>query len=323
MLMRIVELTDRLPSVGIYNASPSHTTSHEQMYRAATKYLFGQPQTSLHILRALALPGVAIRQSVMDAVGRPPFERTWMVRYIDRELRVDATRTQELLHWTPTPRYDILRRMLIMIENMKSHAEAWRLRNEAAFVHVAQRPNLVVYNCLLRLREEIVDEIHRELREAQQARTLDNYERMTEHTLTTYVSLFYEVLITSIRTRDRSSVRTYARMLAYHRHRQGFRASQVCEALETFGSVIHERLKRVPALNISASHINEYVDLSLQLAIDEVEESYAQLGTDDETRKEDFANVNLLSDDLEMRRIVDELHDICHDGWEIKNILRG
>ena len=65
------------------------------------------------------------------------------------------------------------------------------------------------------------------------------------------------------------------------------------------------------------------MDLSLQLAIDEVEESYAQLSNDDALSGADFTNVNLMSDDLEMKRIVDELHDICHDGWEIKSILRG
>ena len=45
----------------------------------------------------------------MTEVGQRPFERPWMVRYIDLGLPVDASRTRQRLEWEPRERLHILR----------------------------------------------------------------------------------------------------------------------------------------------------------------------------------------------------------------------
>jgi nucleoside-diphosphate-sugar epimerase len=317
LLLRVIERSDELPKLCTYNASPSSATSHLELYRASTKFLYGQERSAYHIPAILARPAVAVRQLIMDACGYPPFERIWMMRYIDRELRVDASRTQADLGWEPTPRYNIRRRLLILIENMKSHPEIWRQRNEAAFLHVARRPNFVMYSNLRRNRDQIISEVADTIRYNQRQQGYHEYERMTDTTLSAYVSLFFDVLVTAMRTRDRTPVRSYARTLAHQRQRQGFALEHVCMAIEAFRQVMHAHLSRAADPIVTSDEINEYVDLSLQLALDELEEIYSQHGAKGHAQAEEIENVNLHSANLEMIRLVEELHDICPDGWEI------
>ncbi len=321
LLLKVIAMTDALPAYGVYNASPSHTTSHLEIFRAATRFLFGEERRPLHIPSVLARPGVFLRESVLTLFGHPPFERSWMLRYIDRDLRVDAQRTHALLQWKPTPRYDLTRRLLILIENMKHHPEVWTQRNEAAFVHAASRPNLVLYTAMLHQRDAMVTALVHDIRSLQQRDSLTDYDRMNDDTLRAYVSLFYEVLITSIRTRDRSTLRNYARVLAYHRHQQGFDCRQVCTVLTMLKDGVRSRVAADLPENVRVEDIHDYINLSVQLACDEVEEVFEQLQSSGVEPAAAADTVNVFSSNAEMQRLIDELHDVCRDGWEIKGIF--
>ncbi|MDO9170972.1 MAG: NAD(P)-dependent oxidoreductase [bacterium] len=321
LLLRVAEVAEDLPPCSVFNASPSHATSHQDLYCAATRFLHGLECRPVHVPRALAYPAVALRQYALDLLGRPPFERTWMMRYIDRELRVDASRTQAQLGWAPTPRYDLKRRLLILVENMKSHPELWRLRNEAAIVHAARRPNLVMFSHLRQARERIVLDVTAAIRREQRDRDFRDYGRMTEASLQAYVTLFFEVLVGAMRTRDRTLVRTYARLLAYHRRRQGFAFEHVCVAVNAFRGVIRGSLVGIGDPDVTPALVNEYVDLSLQLALDEIEETYAQLEARGVGQDDRAGDVDLLANDLEMVRLVEELHDVCREGWDVDSLF--
>lgn len=322
MLLKVAAAGDALPRQCVLNASPSHATSHREMYCAATKFLHGEECRPVCVPRALALPAVAARQLVLGLLGCPPFERIWMMRYLDRELRVDASRTHELLGWEPTPRYDLCRRLLILVENMKSHPEVWRLRNEAAIVHVAHRPNLIMYEHLRRRREDIVRDVAAAIRREQGGDGGRDYERMTEATLQAYVALFFEVLVGAMRTRDHAPVRTYARILAFHRKRQGFALEHVCRAVHAFRGVIRGSLAGIADPAVTPALVNEYVDLSLQLALDEIEETYAQLAAKGGGQDGQGDDINVLSDNIDLVKLVEGLHDVCRDGWDVDRLFR-
>ena len=322
LLLRVIERSDILPGFAVYNASPSHSTSHQDLYCAARRFLYGHVCSPVHIPRWLAIPAVALRQAVFDALGRPPFERTWMLRYIDQDLRVDSSRTQAETGWSPTPRYDLCRRLLILIENMKTQPELWGQRNEAAFVHVTQRVNFIIAGILRANSQELIGAIVTAIRDEQHREGYRDYGRMDEQTLAAHVTLFFEILVSAIRTRDRRPVRTYARLLAFHRRRQGFVREHVCAALEHFRPVLRAHLLRGPHPAVRAAHVQEYVDLSLQLALDEIEEAYDQQEAQAIDVPADGA-IDIFSDAMAMIRMVDELHDICHDGSDIQNVLRS
>jgi nucleoside-diphosphate-sugar epimerase len=321
MILRVIEKESSLPRYCVLNASPSAVASHQQLFEAATKFYFGASRIPLRLPRVLALPGVALRQWLLTMLGYPPFERTWMMRYIDRELRVDASRTHKLLDWAPRLRYSPERRLLILLENLKSHPEMWRIRNEAAFIHAASRPNLVMYYILLRLRDEMTQEIEKFIRREQGSDRLCDYSRMNDEMLHWYVSLFYQVLITSVRTLDRSQIRNYARILAHHRKRQGFAVSQVCFALLSFSSVIRLHLDKeaAPSRDVRRELCNT-IDLNIQLAIDEVEDVFEQRSMDNEEETAP-ADARMLYNTDDIRRIVAELNEICKDGWDSRSIF--
>ncbi|MCB2203872.1 NAD(P)-dependent oxidoreductase [bacterium] len=319
LFLRIVEKSAALPPFAVYNASPSHTTSHEQLFCTSTRFLYGRECAPVHIPRAMALPAVALRQAVASLFGKSPFEKIWMLRYIDRELRVDATHTYRETGWKPTPRYDLARRMLILIENMKTQPELWTQRNQAAFVRVAQRPNLTIASMLKVDSEIIIPDIVQRIRDEQDSGGCSDYVRMTAQTLTAYVTLFFEVLLFSIRTRDRRPIRTYARLLAFHRQREGFEQDQVSIAIELFGPVLHACIAKKKQPGIRIEHIQEAVDLSLQLALDEVEEAYDRMRERGHVPPTEA--VNIFSDVVEMIRLVDELHDVCRDSVDVLSRL--
>lgn len=321
LLIRVIERSDALPAFAIYNASPSHTTSHKDLYCAATGILYGKQCRAIHIPRLLAQPAVAVRQVVLDLLGHPPFERTWMMRYIDKDLRVDASRTHAELGWQPTPRYDLKRRTLILIENMKSYPEVWRQRNEAAFIHVARRPNFVMSSYLRLERDAIVAEVVANIRTVQRYGNYRDYERMTDETLRAYVTLFFEVLVAAIRTRDRRPVRTYARLLAFHRRRQGFALEHVGAAVEAFRPIMRQHLQKQEEGVIQTDHLHECIDLNLQLALDEIEEVYEDAVQRERENGGGVEDVNIFSDSLEMIRLVDELHDICRDTADLSTLF--
>jgi hypothetical protein len=58
-----------------------------------------------------------------------PFERSWMVDYIDRQLTVDASRTRRRIDWAPNSELDILTSLDGMLGNLRSSRREWRRRN--------------------------------------------------------------------------------------------------------------------------------------------------------------------------------------------------
>ncbi len=126
--LRVVEHGDELRDAEVLIASPDGSTTHAELFREATRAAFGRPHRPLLVPRAVARPGVAAREWLGRRTGRMPFERTWMLDYIDLRLDVDASRTRARLDWAPNPRLQALSRLGAMVENMRSQPEEWRLR---------------------------------------------------------------------------------------------------------------------------------------------------------------------------------------------------
>jgi nucleoside-diphosphate-sugar epimerase len=128
--LRVVERCDELGAAEVLIASPDGSTTHLELFLAATRAAFGRPRCPVHVPRAIARPGVAVREWLGRRTGRMPFERTWMLDYVDMRLEVDASRTRARLDWAPSPRLHVLSRLGTMVENMRVHPEEWRLRRE-------------------------------------------------------------------------------------------------------------------------------------------------------------------------------------------------
>jgi nucleoside-diphosphate-sugar epimerase len=129
---RVLERLDRFAPREVLQASPDGCVSHGQLFAASRVALDGAHVAPVHVPRALCRPGMAVRDLAGRLTGRRPFERPWMARYIDTEMRVDASATRRRLQWEPRPALSIVRRLPFLLENMKTDPDEWQRRNRAA-----------------------------------------------------------------------------------------------------------------------------------------------------------------------------------------------
>ncbi|MBU8871675.1 MAG: NAD(P)-dependent oxidoreductase [Gemmatimonadales bacterium] len=313
LLHQVIDGSDQLPRFGTHNISPSNTTSHRELFTTATSFHFGSTPEPICLPKWFAGLGVRLRWWLGHLIGRPPFEAPWMVNYIDKQLRVDASRSHVELNWKPTERLDVRRRLLIMVDNMKSHGEVWHLRNEEVLQRVGQRPNLLISSELEELRETMIARIVEYVKEPTSGERFNRYHEMPSETLLWFITLVYQVLITSVRTRDRHLFRHYAQVIAVRRKSEGFDVDQVCTFLTTIGRIIEETLIARPMLAEFGQQVHDYVRLSFQLAADGVADVY-------EASDEDGVNVPAGYDGLEipttpdgLALMVSRLEDTCED----------
>ena len=321
MIFRVIEKSSQLPKLSIFNASPCTTVSHKKLYLATVRYFYGRSIMAVHIPKWFAFLAVAMRQLLLTMIGSPPFERLWMMRYIDRSLEVDARKTYDILDLKPTTRYDLDRRLLILIENMKNYPETWYLRNEEAFKHIDIRPNLLIAKTLFKIRDPLLDKIADYVSSEENANRFCNYSKMKKETLHWFLNLKYQVLITTIQTKDRTALRNYAQLLAYHRYKQGFRAKQICEFITVFEEFIHARLEQEKELKKYKQEVYDYLTLNLQLAVDEIEEIYEHLDSNVKlsTMSKEFAD--FFTNEKKIEQIVRQLEDTCKGDWDIMSMI--
>ncbi|HOX25329.1 MAG TPA: NAD(P)-dependent oxidoreductase [Candidatus Krumholzibacteria bacterium] len=271
---RIIEKSDELPRVLVCNASPEQWATHRELFQVATRDFYGREVQPICLPRLLAAIGIHLRWRLGRLRGAVPFEAPWMAAYIDKQLRVSASRTYEALDWRPTPRLAVQRRLLLMIGHLKSQGEVWEQRNEAALHRVAERPHLLVAEVLAKLREDLVEEIVETATDPANANRFCNFHLMPPDVAVWFVRVLYEVLLASVRARDRQILRDFAQIVAIRRQREGIAASRMQDFLTTVSGLICERLRREPALAGREQSIHDHVDLSFQLAADGVEDAY-------------------------------------------------
>ncbi|MGD9486404.1 MAG: NAD-dependent epimerase/dehydratase family protein [Calditrichaceae bacterium] len=315
IFMRLFKLSDELPRICTFNASPGHTTSHLDLFKASTQYYFGQSVKALSMPKLLAVPGMAVRQLIGRLTGHEPFERLWMAKYIDKKLEVNSDATFKELDWRPTPRYDLKRRLLFLIENMKNHTDTWQLRNEAALNRVVQRPNLTIYTFLVEAGDTLIDEMIGLIREPSNKDRFLPYKDMDDESLRWYIRLLYQLIYTTIRTRDRKLILNYAQIIAYRRFFEGYDQTIVIGLINAFGDIISRYLMNRQDLKDLRHIIYDNVNLTFQIVTDEIEDTYDRLKSQSPERLESLKdqNIQLSVSSGDLERVIHQLEDICQD----------
>jgi hypothetical protein len=217
----------------------------------------------------------------MEQSGRfraePPFERSWMGRYIDLRLDTDGHRTRERIGWAPNPRLFLLRRIPFLLENLRSNPLEWHARNLAAIESMRVSPNLALYHLL--------QEHDEEMRRASTARFLDpkdgvrvqHYQEMDPDELRWAKRQLFLQFRNAIRTDDRTVFRSYCRELATRRHEQGFTCDEVCAAMELERYVVLSTLRTDPRTTKLIGDVNERVLSTFAAGIDEIQDVFEEL----------------------------------------------
>lgn len=130
--LRVIEMHETLEPMEILQASPHGSTTHYEMFREVTRSYFGSPRWAIFMPKPLAAIGIVMREKLGMLTGNMPFERSWMIDYIDLKLNIDASHTHRRLNWHPRPELSMVNTIPIMIENLRRNPELWRQRSYLA-----------------------------------------------------------------------------------------------------------------------------------------------------------------------------------------------
>jgi NADH-quinone oxidoreductase subunit G/[NiFe] hydrogenase diaphorase moiety small subunit/NADP-reducing hydrogenase subunit HndD len=304
ILHAIIRQSDSLPPYGIYSASPDGSTSHRELFEIATRDYLGVPVRPIYIPRLLAYPGIFFR-IVMGKLGitPEPFERYWMLKYIDLKLNVDSSFTREALAWAPSPRYHIKRRLLFLLARMKSNPLEWHAKNEAALKHISFRTNLIIHEYMMVYRERMLSRIIARIQSLDNNQVFPHYQKMDPVVFRSLMSTLYSILASSVHSADRSLLINYMDDITLPRFAEGVPPKEICNLLSVVNDVITEELLSLREFTFKRQDLYDHIGITLQLAQDEVEdqfEHYAAPVEEIETK----ARITLHIDGLEVH--VDE-----------------
>jgi nucleoside-diphosphate-sugar epimerase len=277
---RVLALRRELAPAEVLLASPNGSTSHAELFRAATAYASGQSRLPLHVPRAFARLGMACLDLAGRARGRRPFERPWMAKMIDLRLDVDARHTHTRLGWAPRPRLDVVRRIPFLIENQRSEPGTWAARNEA-MLHTALQPPAVQ---ILRLFDEheagLFERIVRELR-ADPAR-FPHYQELDAAEIQWRYRQMMRTLAQAVRTRQRGPFRAYCHDLARLRITQGLGPEELRAALALFERQLQQELASDARTAALAAPLHDLVTRTIEFGFDGIDAAYDEAGLGDE-----------------------------------------
>lgn len=273
--MRVFDVSASLRRYDILLASPHlESASHRDLFDLSTRLYFGRRKRPILVPKLIAAIGIAVRQILGRLVGRVPFERTWMIKYIDRVMETDTTHTRDTIPVRPRPRLSILRRLVFMVENLKSYPVEWHGKNAVALQRSSERPSLVLAETMFLRKDWIVARIVEHLRDPALVSRFPSYNVMNADQLRWYVEFLCQLVISSVRTADRMSVLDYARYLASLRRQQGIALSELRDALHDTADIIIAELQRDAAFAELELLLNDSIRLTLSLAADEAEATY-------------------------------------------------
>jgi len=271
----------------IFIAGPDGAVSNREIFDAATLGFFGQRRAPMCIPRPVTRLWLHLRDLGGRTVGRRPFERPWMGRYLDRRLAVNVARTRERLGWSIRPRLGLLRRIPFLMENLRSRPIRWYELNHAAIRKDDPRQGLMIHWLLEKHQETICRRHVTAL--LQGADRFESYHRYDPEALQSLVRTAVENLRRTLRTRELSVLGGYCRDVLRTRFRDGFTADEIGAAFSTLGRTCIETLhedRPPPGLERA---ITDRISLAIQFCIDEVMDEFEVLS----------ANIHTPSKELE------------------------
>ncbi len=242
-----------------------------------------------------------------------------MAKYLDKKLNVDASETYKSLDWKPSSRYSILRRLLFIVENKKIHPDNWHFRNQVLIKQrVAFRKSILIYRAMSEVRDKVIEDIFRDIRLPENKDYYPNYQKMDGELLKRYINLVFQLFAISIRNRDRSFFTEYNQIICPYRFMGGFKKEEIINYLIVFEKRLHEQLLRKPEMKSLKDRIYNYITLTMQFVVDEVEDLYELMEEEPpkDNKFEDNFDQGSVLDSEDLQRLVRRLENICGDPFQ-------
>jgi nucleoside-diphosphate-sugar epimerase len=277
-IRRIIERSDDIAQREVLIASPAETLSHRALFEMTSIDYYGHRRRAVMVPKALAGIGVWGRDLLGRVLGNRPFERPWMIKYLDTNLIADPSQTYRRLDWRPRKRLLLQRRLPFMLEHRKMDPNEWHRLNRAALKEVHLRANLRINRLLERHLENICTAYLDQILSPGSASRFPSYQGVPRDVLEWRFMILLRHLQSSIRTRDRGLFTTYCRDLAEKRLMQGFGVREVVGALLMIGAICVEVLREDPEGEDLASSIHDHLSMTVQFGCDQILEIYEEVG---------------------------------------------
>lgn len=274
----IIRQSSQLPDYHILVAGHKGYTSHKELYNLAVTYNFGHQRKPIFMPKLISAFGLISMDVLGRIINQRPFEKPWMIKYIDTQMNINPTASHELLNWKPIPRYHIMRRLIFLIENMKANPYQWDAINfESLHKRTMVAPNLIIYEQMFTYREDILKEAVSYFYSPQNEHLVAKYQKLPSKELYERLAYLLTILKTAIRTGDRFHALEYAKRLAVNRFAEDYSAHEVKDAIDLFGQNIIHYLKDKPELQKMDKRINDEIGMTIRLICDEVEDSFDRI----------------------------------------------
>ncbi len=276
--LSVIHRSQNLPNFNILVASPDGCTSHRELFEIAAKYNYFKSVKPIYLKKWIICVGIIVRNIWGSIRGKKPFECSWMMKYIDTRMDADSFCSRKLLSWESKKKYDIKRRLLILIGNLKSNRFEWEYKNEMRpFLAESERQYFKVYDGMIKLKNKIVEEAVNQLISEEFSYKFYNYQRLEIDQVIYRVENIFKMLEIDVRTGDRSNILNYGQTLAEERYREGFESTEVIGAIRLTADIIVGNLLSLPDLKEMEQRIRDEILITLQMVADKIEDTYESL----------------------------------------------
>jgi nucleoside-diphosphate-sugar epimerase len=277
-ISQVIRLDERLDRRQILIASPSHTVSHEELFDVVARESGAELKPPIHMPAALARIGVWARDALGRLFGERPFERPWMVAYIDEALSVDPSRSWALLDWRPRRRLYLKRRMTFLLDHRKTDPLEWALRNQAAQKRVHLRPSLRVHNLVEKHQDAIRRRFLTEVMESSDsADRFPSTSEISPQVLAWRFTVAFRHILNSIRAEDRGLFLGYCRDFAEKRFADGVSPGELIELFRVLNDTTLSVVREDPGAVELEGGIFDYWTMTIEYGCDQVLEVYEDL----------------------------------------------
>jgi nucleoside-diphosphate-sugar epimerase len=278
LFFTIIQRSSTLKNYDVFIASHDGCTSQKELHNISMRYNYGESTRIRFFPTWFSMLGVTALYLFGLLKGKKPFIRPWMLKLTDKKMIIDASNTRKILNWRPVERFQIKRRLLFLIENRKSNPYEWERLNEQAISKGGEtRINLLIYESMVHLEQKIITEILALIKNPENANKFASYIMLDVQELEYRFRNLYKMLKTAVLLGDRLHVLSYARTLAVERFKEHFEVREVINAISLVGDLIVSHLKLTDKLTTSQLRIHDEILLTVQLIIDELEDSYDRL----------------------------------------------
>jgi nucleoside-diphosphate-sugar epimerase len=277
LVRRVLQRQGDLAPGEVLVASPDEPVAHRELFGTATLAYYGKRREPAYMPKALCGPGMWSMDVLGRIIGQRPFERPWMARYIDLEMRVDGRLTRELLGWAPRPRLGLLRRLPFLVENLKTDPLEWNRRNQAAMKAVFASDYLKIHWLLQKHEPEILAAFTEAVMAPERAAKFPMYQRLSVAEHEWNHKMIVRQLFNAVRTGDKSVFMTYCRDLATRRSAEGFTADEFCGAVELLNLICLRVLRRDPESGPLRQQLLDYLTMTLRFGCDEAQETFEEI----------------------------------------------